>query len=493
MKQSNNYNFHVPHRQSLQAILVIAALNIVKWVRIFFPLLILWVVRSKELSLLWAFPLVFIALVLALGSAYLWYRKYTFYILGEKLVIEKGIFHKEKVDIPFERIQNVGFRQNLLQQILKVTGLTVETAGSKQSEASLVAIPMEMALELRQHLMQRKEQTRPTDSEEENKKILLQLNPSVLLKIGLSANHLGSALLLFFLGLSFTERIGEILGFDLYDNLSQVLLSLSLSIVLFILPLVLLVAVLYSLIRIYIKYFRLTVLKDKNHLLVSYGLTKRHEKSLIPSKIQIIRWKSNWIREKMGFGEISFSQASSEETRLNENIALPGCTPLQKRQILEELGMDSLQEDSGTELSHVDKKYYLRGLVFRGGIILLAAVGVIGLVSNFFYALLLGPSIGIAWYFWWGAYYKNLQYCVKDTYFTKVTGVYDISQIYFYWHKIQAIRVHTTPFMRRNNLVSIEFFTAGGSVKLPYIKESKARFIVNQAIYKVETSKLSWM
>jgi putative membrane protein len=123
----------------------------------------------------------------------------------------------------------------------------------------------------------------------------------------------------------------------------------------------------------------------------------------------------------------------------------------------------------------------------------LAAVGVIGLVSNFFYALLLGPSIGIAWYFWWGAYYKNLQYCVKDTYFTKVTGVYDISQIYFYWHKIQAIRVHTTPFMRRNNLVSIEFFTAGGSVKLPYIKESKARFIVNQAIYKVETSKLSWM
>jgi putative membrane protein len=492
MNQNNPNPFHLPQRQSLQAIWVVAAFALAKWVRNFFPLILLALVRFEQKSLLWMIPLALSILLIALLGSYLWYVNYTYAIQGEKLIIKKGVFSKEKVDIPFERIQNVAFKQNVLQQLLKVTGLTVETAGSRQSEASLIAIPMEKALKLRQALMQGRVQQSNSEEAPVERKKLLVLSPQQLLKIGLSANHLGSAILLFFLGLSFAERIGELLGFNVYDNLSQVLLSLSLSILLFILPAILLLAILYSLVRTYLRYFQLEVKEDDHHLLVSHGLTKKQEKSLIPSKIQIIEWHSNWVREKLGFGEMNFRQASAEQNRSQERIALPGCTLMQRQDILDELGMGDLKHKTGQFL-RVDPSYYTRGLLLKGGALILTSIAVIGLLSNFYYAFLLAFPLSMVWFFGWKTYYKNLQYCVKEKYFTKTSGVYDVSQIYFYWHKIQGLKLYSSPFMRRKNLVNIVFYTAGGSVSLPYIRKEEAHAIVNKVLFHVSSSKISWM
>jgi putative membrane protein len=492
MNQNNAKPFHLPQRQSLQAIWVVAAFSLAKWVRNFFPLILLTLVRFDQKSLLWMIPMAFSILLIALLGSYLWYRNYTYFIQGEKLIIHKGVFSKEKVDIPFERIQNVGFKQNVLQQMLKVTGLTVETAGSKQSEASLIAIPMTKALELRMILMQGRTQRVNSEETPVERKKLLVLSTQQLLKIGLSANHLGSAILLFFLGLSFAERIGELLGFNVYDNLSQVVLSFSLSILLFIFPAVVLLAILYSLIRTFIRYFQLEVNKEDPHLLVRFGLTKKQEKSLIPSKIQIITWHSNWIRKKLGFGEISFHQASAETNRSQERISLPGCNPLQRESILQALGMEDLKQ-SHCPFQRVDTRYYTRGLLIKGGALVLSSVAVMGLLTHFNYALLMAFPLSILWYFGWKTYYRNLQYCVNETYFTKISGVYDVSQIYFYWHKIQGLKLYSSPFMRRKNLVNIVFYTAGGSVSLPYIKKEEAHAIVNKALLHVSSSKISWM
>ena len=63
--------------------------------------------------------------------AYLIYKNFQFKIENEHFILKQGILKKTNTSIPFDRIQNINFKQNIIQQIIGVFEVSIETAGSK--------------------------------------------------------------------------------------------------------------------------------------------------------------------------------------------------------------------------------------------------------------------------------------------------------------------------------------------------------------------------
>ena len=82
-------------------------------------------------------------------SAFIEYRYFKFHLTKEALVVHSGWIQKERMVIPFERIQAVHLHQSAWHQALGLCGLKVDTAGSGGSELDFAALNKHEALDLR--------------------------------------------------------------------------------------------------------------------------------------------------------------------------------------------------------------------------------------------------------------------------------------------------------------------------------------------------------
>ena len=68
------------------------------------------------------------------------YLNFKFKIKDNAFILKQGILSKSNVSIPFEKIQNINFKQNFIQQLINVTQVEIETAGAKTVEISIKAL-----------------------------------------------------------------------------------------------------------------------------------------------------------------------------------------------------------------------------------------------------------------------------------------------------------------------------------------------------------------
>ena len=136
----NNLELSKPQRQSILGVAVIFFSNLRKAFNFF--LAVVFVNLGTKFRILslgleeWAYILSAVFLVIS----YLQFLKFTFYIKGDNFVIEKGVLSQEKINVPFARIQTVNTHQNIIQRILGVVGLKIDTAGSIQNEIQIPAL-----------------------------------------------------------------------------------------------------------------------------------------------------------------------------------------------------------------------------------------------------------------------------------------------------------------------------------------------------------------
>jgi len=68
-------------------------------------------------------------LVLSYLVALLTYNNYKFKLTQNTIEIERGIIYKRYVSIPFQRIQNVNIYRSLLERVIGISTVTIQTAG----------------------------------------------------------------------------------------------------------------------------------------------------------------------------------------------------------------------------------------------------------------------------------------------------------------------------------------------------------------------------
>ena len=97
----------------------------------------------------------FIALLGLLASmlfAYIYWRRFTYWVGEEQLVIEHGVLSRNRRTIPFDRIQDISLEQKLLARLFGVSIARIETGGGGGDEGELNCISRAEADRLRDRI-----------------------------------------------------------------------------------------------------------------------------------------------------------------------------------------------------------------------------------------------------------------------------------------------------------------------------------------------------
>lgn len=87
-------------------------------------------------------------LVLILPVAVLKWVCFRYRIEDDRLLVREGILKKTALDIPFERVQGINVERSLVDRVLGLVTVSLDTAGSVQAEGKLPSVKMELAEEL---------------------------------------------------------------------------------------------------------------------------------------------------------------------------------------------------------------------------------------------------------------------------------------------------------------------------------------------------------
>ena len=260
-----------PTRQSIKGLVFIFLQGIRQSVRMFWPLVLMLVIQKEifESNLIWVFIGIAISILLLVHSI-LFYLHFYFFVIDGEFILNKGYPQKKTLTIPLERIQSVNTKQNLIQQLLNVVTLEIDTAGSAAKELKIHALEKNFADELQNKLRAGKANIESKDSNGEEKtseieeKLILKLTPADLLKIGISQNHFRTALIILAFGFQIFQKTEEVFqekANEYSGEFMNYMSNSSWAIVLFLMVFFLIVSILFSLFRTVFKYFDFKLLK----------------------------------------------------------------------------------------------------------------------------------------------------------------------------------------------------------------------------------------
>jgi putative membrane protein len=130
--------------------------------------------------------LVFVALaaVAAAAFAFLYWWRFRYTIGPGEIVIEKGLLHRQRRVIPFDRVQDIAIEQRLLARLFGTAKVKIETGGAARDEGNLDMIAIADARALRDRV-RHGPQAAAAAEEPPEEPILFEMNLGRLLFSGL--------------------------------------------------------------------------------------------------------------------------------------------------------------------------------------------------------------------------------------------------------------------------------------------------------------------
>lgn len=490
-----------PRRQSPAAIILILAHFFRRLLRQLWPLIIILFFRQGEQG--WIIYALYFAIgmtILSMIGSIAAYWRFYYYTTPAQFVIERGIFNKVKLSVPFDRIQTVNFQRNVLHRLLGVVGLEIDTAGSQTQELSIPALTEDEASYIRSFLLERRggaqeesSLTRTVEAETRTVETkLLQLDVGDLLKIGFSQNHLRTAgiILAFLFGLfEFAEDIMGDVADKQAEALGQWILASFLLFLLIIIPTLLIAAFLLSLVRTVLRYYNLRFFRTPDGYRVISGLFTEQERNAALSKIQLVQWQNNPLYRWFGMYAIRLKQASSAVVQNRQAISIPGAYAKQV-QIVRNSYFPIDDENLFTE-HRIHPAIIVRYTLYFGILpaagLALATFSPLGLRALGW--LLIIPIVWLAN----RRYYRNWKIALHPRGCQLQHGIWNNYRTVLQWYKIQAVEIRQTPYQRRAGLANLYLYTAAGEVHIPYLPLIKAAALKDYILYQIETDPRHWM
>lgn len=494
----NKNDLTIPTRQSLKGLVFIFLVSIRQAVRMFWALIALLVLQKHLFSNKQTLGIILVTIVvLLIIHTILYYINFYFYVSEGEFVLKKGYLRKKVLSVPLERIQSVNTKQNLIQQLLNVVSLEIDTAGSIGKELKIHALEKSFATELHQQLSAEKKKQEISESDnqleiqEVPEKLILNLSTIDLFKIGISQNHLRAGLIIVAFGFQIFQQIQDLFK-DKADEYSNEFISFlsnsNWALITFLVVFFLVISVFFSLFRTAFKYFDFKLLKREDTYRIESGLVNKRNIVIPHHKVQELNWETGPLKQLFGICNLVFKQAVSGQNRRQQLVDAPGC--LKKH--LELLRTDLFGEDHLSELP----KIYADNFFFRRLWVIFGWIPVI-ILSPFLYAEILFWGGTIIWLLAAGGYSYLI---LKKRYFRMNNEQIMISNgaISHHWkqmelYKIQSVEFRQTIFQKRRSLASLHLMNAAGSMTIPYIKENLAKRIYDYLLYHTEVSEKKWM
>ncbi len=501
-----NSDFSQPQRQSFVGVVVMFGNTFQKAARALWPFLIFWIFKINELNKTYV-GLGFAGAFILIGIiAYLRYLNFTFQLDedNEEFIIKEGIINKSRLAIPLDKIQQVNINQSLLQRIIGVHALEVDTAGTGKKEVSIRAISHDMAIALKARLLEGAGTATASAGTDDStagdtgsRHAFIAISLTSLLKTGITSNYARTfALLLAFVITTF-QHIDEFVQYSGYDDPLDEYLNVetALKFLAFIVIGVMALILVINLARTIIKYYGYSITKQQDSLLLSYGLINTRNTILKPEKVQIIRITRNFFQKKLDIQDLKIRQATNTEASEKEHkktaIEIPGCNKHEKDTLLKFL-FGTIPE-RGVMLKPNFRKLLVPTVMFL--------IIPLGVYFSFAYTVspeLLNIILFIPFYvvmvgivIWFG--FRNSRLFVNDGYIIKQGGAWDIDNDIIEPHKIHTVSLTQYFWQKGADVGIVSLHTAGGTISFGLANYTRLKQLANYWLYQVETTQKHWM
>lgn len=499
----SNEPFSVPRRQSLIGILLIFLTTVFKFLRGFWVLGAYLILKTPTgITLFYVLLGTVVLGIVVLIYSIIYYQNFLFHIdyTKEEFVLQKGVMSTQNIAIPFDKIQQVYFKRSILERIINIYRVVIDTAGSSQDEVSITAITKEDA-DLLASILTRVKKENANNKEEIKEEVpeelwTYKLNALKLFKIGISTNYLrGLGLVLAFFATLYNEfsallkeDYGEKFG-EYYDMVPSVTSSIGFFVVLFLVLLA--VSIILTVLEVFIKYFGLKLTQTSENLELEMGLNTNTKVALQPRRVQLMQTITNPVQKYLNLYETRIALASSEEGGGKKKIRIPGLGLAELDKVKKFLYQSSVSQFQEAFKPH--RLILLRWMFLSLVPIVISYILLLWqpyvedqvyYILVIIYLMIIGPYQYLR--------YRALELCFTEDFITKSEGVWNQSQEQAEIFKIQAITIKQPIWFKKRGLYHLELHTAGGNISFKAIKNNIFPWL-NYVIYKIEVSTRRWI
>lgn len=497
------FDFSNPQHQSVKGIVIMFADSLQNIIRgLWVPLLLVLYKFDWSKIVFVGFGLLLL-LVLIGFVAYLQFKNFTFFLdeTNEEFVIQKGIFSKNKITIQLDKIQQVNINQSVIQKLIGVFSVDIDTAGSQKKEVSIRAVDNEVALLLKDKLLSFEKTSFSIQNKEESElkeDPFLKVSFLTLFKVGLTSNYSRSfaliigAIVSLYGGFSEVSNSIEVDEEQVTNLVQQGIAYFSIS---FLLLGVFVLVIVFNLIRTIIKYFDYQVVLRKNSIAITYGLFAKKNTLVKPEKVQVTAFSQNYLQKKLNLFDVKLKQASAAEESDKETksavIEIPGCNYAERETLINMILKEVVpsQETINPNIRFAIISVFF-GIIIPVSIFLFAGIALAEKMQEYFlllpiYILLMSVLI----YF----KYQNYRLLLSDKQIIVKHNAWDVEHLILQPYKIQGITVKQYFWQKSADIVHLTFHTAAGNIGFQYANYTKVKPWINYWLYEVERSDQSWM
>lgn len=403
--------------------------------------------------------------VALLVAKWLVWRRFRYGVGSAEIVIESGIFHRNRRSIPFDRVQDVDIERTFLARLFGLAKVRIETGAGGKDEGLLDSVSLAEADRLREAVRAGRAGGVPASSAEEAEapppRRLFGMDPPRLLLFGLF-----NFSLVYIAGLfALLQTFDRFLPFDIYDPARWVGLVDeylparwtfgAVAAVLFVATALGAVAgVVRTVARDY--GFRLSLEGDR--LRREQGLFTRKEAVISRRRVQIAEVSGGPVRGLFGWSGLSFQTLGAGTDRGGHQSAAPFATRSEVEAVLVEVA--PLRLPPPPELVQVSRRHILRSVA---GTLVPALAGIAALSywlpsAPALLALLPLLAAGAA------LERRYHRYAITDDLLFISRGVWRRRLWLIPLRNVQSLSLSRGPIQRRLGLATLAVDTAGASM-----------------------------
>jgi putative membrane protein len=396
----------------------------------------------------------------AVGYAVVWYRRYEYELTADTFDIRSGVFSRREREIPLRRIQNVDISQSVVQRVLGLAVVGLETAGGGETEAQLKYVAEEEADRLQAEVSRLRRASEGTsgDSEPEPTETVFAITERELGVLALVSTDFRVVSLLFF-GASLA-------GPQAFDVLDDAFVASPESLVgALVGPVAGLLGVLVlGLVSGAInaaRYYGFTLARGEDELRYERGLLQRYSGTIPLSKVQTLTIRENLLARRLGYAALSIETAGHVATG-GDGGGSQSAIPLAERDRVVELARSL--EPATLDTFERPPRRARRRYAARYALALLGIAGLVALVTTTLDlrpywlvpvgALVLVPMAAhLKW--------RHRGYVLGEDHVVTRNGFWTRRTKVVPYHRVQTTVSTETIFQRRRDLGTVVVDTAG--------------------------------
>ncbi|PSQ44620.1 hypothetical protein BRD14_00810 [Halobacteriales archaeon SW_5_68_122] len=394
--------------------------------------------------------------VLALAYQLIYYRRFEYELTDDSLDIASGVVSRRNREIPVDRIQNVDISRNVVQRVLGLAQINLETAGGSSTEASLKCVSEAEATRLQTEIgCLKRGDEEGTDAAGEAadpaERELFEVTPKELVLLGITGVDLRL--------LSIVTVFLPVVAPSLRERFADPLVGLAVTAPLAAVLIVGGAAAISGALAVTNYYgFRLTRRSEELHY--ERGLLQRYSGTIPLEKVQTLAVSENVIARGLGYASLAVETAGYGPGESGSQSAIP----LAERDRVFELA-NSIESFETVEFERPPKRARQRYAVRYGAVAVAVVAAVFAadrlttLPFAWYATAALLPAAPLAAHLKW----SNLGFDVRAEYVVLREGFWTRTTTVVPYYRVQTVVNSRTVFQRRRNLATLVVDTAGSS------------------------------